>query len=199
LLLICCIGGMPIASLIAIILDTSFLACFIYAAVANKHGAGDCKGEVKTPYGVGLAKSRIKGKRGSLALPTYRVACQLQTTCLAAAIISVVLFFISISIDIALARGHYAQHRRENKDYGYGERGDILNRRPDPGSWGAVQDDLPAHTQPDDIDLRPCDSSSSHASGGREGVSDDQRSHYYPHDDSDRTRRSRHPEPPYPI
>lgn len=89
LLLICCIGGIPIASLIAIILDTSFLACFIYVAVANKHGAGNCKGEVDTPYGSGLAKSRVKGKRGSLALPTYRVACQLQTACLAAAIISV--------------------------------------------------------------------------------------------------------------
>lgn len=89
LLLVCCIGGIPIASLIAIILDTSFLACFIYAAVANKHGAGNCKGEVDTPYGLGLAKSRVKGKRGSIALPTYRVACQLQTACLAAAIISV--------------------------------------------------------------------------------------------------------------
>lgn len=86
-LLVCCIGGVPIASLIAIILDTGFLACFVYVAVANKHGAGNCRGEVSTPYGRGLAKSKVKGKRGSLALPTYRVACQLQTACLAAAII----------------------------------------------------------------------------------------------------------------
>lgn len=89
LLLICCLGGSPMASFIAIILDTAFLACFIYVAVANKHGAGNCRGEVKTPYGTGLAKSKIKGKRRSIALLTYRVACQMQTACLAAAIIAV--------------------------------------------------------------------------------------------------------------
>ncbi|RTE80209.1 hypothetical protein BHE90_005321 [Fusarium euwallaceae] len=199
LLLICCVGGIPIASLIAIILDTGFLVCFIYAAVANKHGAGNCKGEVDTPYGLGLAKSRVKGKRGSLALPTYRVACQLQTACLAAAIIAVVLFFISIIIDVALARGHYAQHRLENKDYGYGERMVFLNRRSDPSPQGTAPDDLPAHTQPDDIDHRLCDSSRSCADEGSEGISDNQGSQYYPDDDSDRTRGSRHPEPPYPI
>ncbi|KAJ3537896.1 hypothetical protein NM208_g6137 [Fusarium decemcellulare] len=110
--LICCVGGLPVASLIAIILDTGFLACFIYTAVANKHGGGSCSGEVDTPYGPGLAKSKVKGKRGSLALPTYRVACQLQTACLAAAIIAVILFSVSIIIDIGLARSHYAESRR---------------------------------------------------------------------------------------
>ena len=88
-LLICCMGEFHLASAIAMVSDMAFMAAFIYLAVANKDGVGSCRGEVDTPYGRGLAKTKVKGrKRGSLALPTYGVACKLQKACLAAAIIA---------------------------------------------------------------------------------------------------------------
>ena len=94
-LLVCCIGGVPLASIIAMVLDVAFIAAFIYGAVANKNGAGACHGEVDTLYGHGLAHNKVKGKkRGSLALPTYGVACKLHKACLAAAIIAMCVFAV---------------------------------------------------------------------------------------------------------
>ncbi|KPM38569.1 hypothetical protein AK830_g7997 [Neonectria ditissima] len=186
-LLICCIGGLPIASLIAIVLDTGFLACFIYVAVANKHGAGNCKGEVITPYGRGLAKSRVKGKRGSLALPTYRVACQLQTACLAASIIVIIFFLISILLDIALARNHYSKNRDGNKGYGYGERSGLPDRMSEQGPWEMVPDNLPTHPHPDDMTRTRSNSVSSLESGNDNRLLDE-----YEY-------RSRIIDPPYPV
>ncbi|KAH7136863.1 hypothetical protein B0J13DRAFT_528368 [Dactylonectria estremocensis] len=149
-LLVCCLGNIPLVSLIAIILDVGFFACFIYVAAANKHGAGSCRGEVDTPYGKGLAGDKVKGRRGSLALPRYRVACQLQTACLAAAIIAIIIFFVSIVVSIALARDHYKTNRRENHGYGYNGRG-FLDRSSQQEPSAVVQDDLPMHPHPDEM------------------------------------------------
>ncbi|KAH7020381.1 hypothetical protein EDB80DRAFT_677308 [Ilyonectria destructans] len=185
LLLICCIGGNPMASFIAVILDVAFMACFIYIAVANKHGAGNCRGEVNTPYGIGLAKSKVKAKKGgSLVLPSYRVACQLQTACVAAAIIIIILLLISMIINFALARSHYEKSRTENKGYGYGEGNGFLGRTNPDGQSEMVPDDLPPHTQLDEMRDSLSPSISSHTS---RGISDDYELH------------PRVPNPPYPV
>ncbi|KAH6871640.1 hypothetical protein B0T10DRAFT_260356 [Thelonectria olida] len=198
-LLICCIGGVPMASFIAIILDTGFLACFIYVAVANKHGAGNCRGEVDTPYGRGLAKSRIKGKRGSLALPTYRVACQLQTACLATAIIAVLFFFFSIILDVALARNHYGTNRRENKGYGYQEQNGFLGGASQQGPWDDVPDHLPTHIHPEDMMGIRSNSISHQMEGISHESSNGDESTCFSDADHHRDSRSHVLEPPYPV
>ncbi|KAM5341490.1 hypothetical protein ACJ41O_014521 [Fusarium nematophilum] len=186
-LLACCVGGFPLASVIAIVLDTAFFGCFVYVAVANKHGGGGCKGEVDTPYGKGLARSRVKGRRGSLALPTYRVACQLQTACLAAAVISIVFYFISCLVSIALSRQYYKKDRRENEGYGYSERG-FLGRSTQQEIPATTPDNLPTHPQPEDMS----DTRSSHIHEWLETQT-------HRTSDDERALAPSHNTPPYPC
>ncbi|KAH7125959.1 hypothetical protein EDB81DRAFT_860627 [Dactylonectria macrodidyma] len=192
-LLVCCLGNIPLVSLIAIILDVGFFACFIYVAVANKHGAGSCRGEVDTPYGRGLAGDKVKGRRrGSLALPRYRVACQLQTACLAAAIIAVVIFFVSIIVSVALARQHYKTNRRENYGYGYSERG-LMDRSSQREPLATVQDDLPMHPQPEEMDNSQREYVYRGLHTQDDGISDN---HYLA---PGHGARPYHSSPPYPV
>lgn len=89
LMLLCCLAGHPVTSGLAILLDLAFLGSFIYIAVANRHGAGRCNGRVNTPFGTGNAPSHVSdnGHGGFTKLPTFRQACQMETACLAVAIV----------------------------------------------------------------------------------------------------------------
>ena len=88
LLLLCCVAGFAVTSLIAIILDVCFIGAFIYVAVANKNGAGSCNGILDTPYGKGQSAAQVQGSSGFTALPSFRTACRLQTACFAVAIVA---------------------------------------------------------------------------------------------------------------
>lgn len=88
LLLLCCLAGRTLSSFVAILLDVAFVAAFIYVAVANKNGAGSCDGYLDTPFGRGKAGQTAEGSGGFTALPSYRVACKLQSACLAVSIIA---------------------------------------------------------------------------------------------------------------
>ncbi|KAK5993284.1 hypothetical protein PT974_06713 [Cladobotryum mycophilum] len=140
LLLLCCVAGLTATSLLAVVLDAAFVGAFIYVAVANRGGAGSCRGYVDTPFGK---------------------ACRLQTACLAVAIIAIIFFVFSILVEVALARNRRREKRygpSPQNDYtsGYGKRGGFLGRlfgRRKPGD--AVADDanmLPPHTHPDQLD-----------------------------------------------
>lgn len=88
LLLLCCVAGLTLTSFLAVVLDVAFIGSFIYVAVANKGGAGSCDGYLDTPFGEGKAGDTVEGSGGFTALPSYRVACRLQTACLAVSIIA---------------------------------------------------------------------------------------------------------------
>lgn len=88
LLLLCCVAGLTLTSFLAVVLDVAFIGAFIYVAVANKGGASSCDGYVDTPFGKGKAADVVEGSDGFTALPSFRVACRLQSACLAVSIIA---------------------------------------------------------------------------------------------------------------
>lgn len=89
LLLLCCLAGRTFSSFIAIIFDVAFIGAFIYVAVANRGGASSCDNYVDTPFGSGKAGDTAEGRTdGFTSLPSYHVACQLQSACLAVSIVA---------------------------------------------------------------------------------------------------------------
>ncbi|KAF4978118.1 hypothetical protein FZEAL_5450 [Fusarium zealandicum] len=158
LLLLCCLAGRTFSSLVAIVLDVAFIAAFIYVAVANKGGASDCSGILDTPFGSGKAADQAGGSDGSAGLPSYRVACKLQSACLAVSIIAIIFFVFSILMEVALARHHRKEKRfgpSPANDYtsGYGQKGGIMGRLFRRKT--AATDDgntLPEHTHPEQLD-----------------------------------------------
>ena len=88
LVLLCCLAGLTLTALIAIILDVAFIGAFIYVAVANKNGASSCTGYLDTPFGKGQDNKVVNGNDGFTALPSFHTACRLQSACLAVAIIA---------------------------------------------------------------------------------------------------------------
>jgi hypothetical protein len=88
LLLLCCVAGLTLTAFLAVVLDVAFIGAFIYVAVANKGGAGSCDGYLDTPFGKGKAADQAEGSGGFTALPSFRVACRLQSACLAVSIIA---------------------------------------------------------------------------------------------------------------
>lgn len=85
------------SSFIAIVLDIGLIAAYIYVAVGNRDGASSCTGSnVNTVYGSGQASASPStgGSGNSIAnipvngLPTFQMACRLETVCLAAASIA---------------------------------------------------------------------------------------------------------------
>ncbi|KAL1868316.1 hypothetical protein VTK73DRAFT_3749 [Phialemonium thermophilum] len=166
LLLLCCLAGHPLTSFMAIFLDICFVAAFIYIAVANRGGASSCNGFVHTPYGSGDSSTDVvdNGHGGFTALPSLHRACQLQTACLAMAIIAAFFFILSALVELALVR-----HRRKERrfgpgpanDYtsGYGKRGRRgffgfgRRRNTDEADLAAGGDPnaLPAHVTPDQV------------------------------------------------
>jgi hypothetical protein len=96
-LFVCCCAGFPLSSFIAIVLDVGLIAAYIYVAVGNRDGASSCTGsDVNTVYGSGDASASpsSSGSGNSIAnipvngLPTFQMACRLETVCLAAASIA---------------------------------------------------------------------------------------------------------------
>ncbi|KAI5461162.1 hypothetical protein BGZ63DRAFT_424080 [Mariannaea sp. PMI_226] len=163
LLVLCCLAGRTFPSFLAVLFDAAFIGAFIYVAVANKSGAGSCDGYLDTPFGKGKAGDTAKGSKGFTALPSYHVACKLQSACLAIAIIAIIFFVISILMTVALARHHHREKRfgpgpQNNYTSGYGKAGGSggggffsslfrrkSNRTTDPDSM------LPAHPLPDTV------------------------------------------------
>jgi len=82
----------PFTSLVNMVLDGSFAVAFIYVAAANRGGSGTCTGIVSTPFGEGDADTGKKVESGAqggfTTLPSLRQACQLETACLAVAVIA---------------------------------------------------------------------------------------------------------------
>ncbi|KAL2676801.1 hypothetical protein Neosp_010567 [[Neocosmospora] mangrovei] len=158
LLLLCCLAGRTLSSFIAIILDVAFIGAFIYVAVANKNGASSCDGYLDTPFGKGKASNTAKGSDGFTALPSYRVACRLQSACLAVSIIAIFFFVFSILMEVALARHHNKEKRfgpspANNYTSGYGKRPGFFARLFRRKTAAVDQDnELPEHTHPDQLD-----------------------------------------------
>lgn len=89
LILLCCVAGLLFTSAIAIVLDLAFVGAFVYVAVANRHGAGSCRGYLDTPFGSGRSGDTAEApSEGFTALPSFRTTCRLQTACMAVAIIA---------------------------------------------------------------------------------------------------------------
>jgi hypothetical protein len=103
LLLVCCCAGHAGTSFIAMVLDTGLIGGFIYVAVANKDGAGSCSGSnVNTVFGTGDAAATPSDANGSVigsvGLPTFMMACRLETVCLAAGCVAMYVNFFYRSL-----------------------------------------------------------------------------------------------------
>ncbi|KAG8666132.1 hypothetical protein FPOAC2_11227 [Fusarium poae] len=158
LLLLCCLAGRTLSSLLAIILDVAFIGAFIYVAVANKGGASSCTGYLDTPFGRGQASNTAEGSDGFTALPSYRTACKLQSACLAVSIVAIIFFILSILVEVALARHHRKEKRfgpGPTNDYtsGYGAKGGFFSRifRRRKNTAAGNDDALPEHAHPDEL------------------------------------------------
>jgi len=100
-LLVCCCAGHPAPSFVSLVLDIGLAGAFIYVAVANRAGASSCSsGAVNTVYGSGDAGATPGGSTdgvtgipvvsgGGAGLPTFRLACQLETACLVVSCVAV--------------------------------------------------------------------------------------------------------------
>ncbi|CAF3443511.1 unnamed protein product [Fusarium graminearum] len=159
LLLLCCLAGRTLSSLLAIMLDIAFIGAFIYVAVANKGGASSCTGYLDTPFGRGKAGNTAEGSDGFTALPSYRTACKLQSACLAVSIVAIIFFILSILVEVALARHHRKEKRfgpGPTNDYtsGYGAKGGFFSRifRRRKNTAAKNDDALPEHAHPDQLD-----------------------------------------------
>jgi hypothetical protein len=89
IILVCCLSGHPFTSLIAMILDGTFVAAFIYIAVANRDGAKSCSGiDLDTVYGTGNEGVSPSLGDGAAPVPTYGFACRMETACFGASIVA---------------------------------------------------------------------------------------------------------------
>lgn len=90
ILLVCCCAGHPAPSFIAMILDIGLAGAYVYVAVANRAGASTCSGSnISTVYGSGDASATPSSSgSGVVQLPTYQMACRMETAVLAAACVA---------------------------------------------------------------------------------------------------------------
>lgn len=89
MLLVCCCAGFPATSFIAMILDIGLAGAMVYVAIAYKAGASSCSGSnVDTVYGTGDASATPGGSSSFIKLPTFSMACRLETAGLAAACVA---------------------------------------------------------------------------------------------------------------
>ncbi|KAH6655087.1 hypothetical protein BKA67DRAFT_559448 [Truncatella angustata] len=158
LLLLCCVAGHSVFSLIAIVLDVCFIGAFIYIAIENRHGAGSCQGNVNTIFGSGNSGSQITGTRdGFTSLPTFHQACQLHTAVFAVSIIAAFFFLLSALVEFALMRNHRKEKRfgpspDNNYTSGSGRKSRFGMFGKKRGTNATTNDNaLPTHTSPDQI------------------------------------------------
>ncbi|EGS17217.1 uncharacterized protein CTHT_0065350 [Thermochaetoides thermophila DSM 1495] len=106
-LLLWCFPGRQFPSFLTMMFDVAFAVAFIYVSVANRGGAGNCTGEVKTVFGTGQADQKVVGKEGDNLTPLPKSlgqACKIQTACLAVSIISIFFYLFSLPITLAIVR-----------------------------------------------------------------------------------------------
>jgi len=160
LLLVCCLGGITILGVLAMLLDLAFCGAFIYVAYATRGGASSCNGHVNTPFGSGntnVDNTVPNGNGGFTRLPSLREACRLETATFAVAIVAAVFFLLSIPVELALIR-----HRKREKAFGPSPNNGYTAGSPRRRFWQrkpknvAVYekgnpDALPHHTAPSDV------------------------------------------------
>ena len=91
LLLLCFVAGLTFFSLFAILMDLAFVGAFIYVAYETRSGARSCSGIVTTVFGTGDVNGGNNvpdPNGGSTALPSFKQACQLETTCFSVSIVA---------------------------------------------------------------------------------------------------------------
>jgi ABC-type anion transport system duplicated permease subunit len=91
LLLLCFVAGLPFFSLCAILMDLAFVGAFIYVAYETRSGARSCSGTITTVFGTGDANSDNTvpdPNGGSISLPSFKQACQLETACFSVSIVA---------------------------------------------------------------------------------------------------------------
>jgi hypothetical protein len=99
------LGGIAFFGFIAVVLDIAFVGAFIYVVWETRHGAGTCKGYVRTPLGNGQANAPTP--YGSTTwLPNLHQACQLESATFAVALIMIFLFLITAVMQVLLVRHH---------------------------------------------------------------------------------------------
>ncbi|KAI0021932.1 hypothetical protein F4780DRAFT_778205 [Xylariomycetidae sp. FL0641] len=154
LLLLCCLAGHPVTSFIAILLDIAFVGAFIYVATANRGGASSCRGNnITTPFGTGRDVDHFHD-----GFPTNRTLCQMESACLAVAIVAIVFFLLSALVEFVLVR-HRRKERRfgpspaNNYTSGYGsQRKGFFGRFRRSGTANTEDPNaLPVHTHPDQV------------------------------------------------
>lgn len=87
---VCCLAGHVGTSFIAVVIDVGLIGGYIYIAVANRDGASSCTGStVGSPYGTGDANATPSTSgSGVVGLPTFAVACRMESACLAASCVA---------------------------------------------------------------------------------------------------------------
>lgn len=91
LLLLCFVAGRTFFSLIAVLLDLTFVGAFTYVAYATRSGARSCSGTVETIFGTGDANTdnTVPAPSGGVTvLPSFKQACQLMTACFSVSIVA---------------------------------------------------------------------------------------------------------------
>ncbi|KAG0648393.1 hypothetical protein D0Z07_5303 [Hyphodiscus hymeniophilus] len=157
LVLVCCLGGIIFFSIIAMLLDLAFTGAFVYVAWATRGGAGNCKGNVNTPFGSGNADTSRSTGNVFDGLPSLRTACKTETACFSVAIVAIVFFFASMLIEIALMRHHKKEKAfgpSPNNGYTAGTpRRRFWQRKPKNNTAFVAEkpDALPAHQTPADF------------------------------------------------
>jgi len=114
LIFLCCVGGIAVFALIALILDIGFTGAFIYVAWKTRGGAHSCRGYVNTPFGSGEANTnkQITAPDGGVtALPSLHTACELEKACFAVAIIAIIFFLLSAFVELLLMKNHRKEKR----------------------------------------------------------------------------------------
>lgn len=142
--LTCCLGGISVFALLAIILDVLFVGAMIAIAIMTRDGASSCNGYVHTPLGNGQASSQAQGYGGNFGFDnndnttyqvSYRTACKYNTACFAVSIIAAFLFLITAAMQVALVRHHKKEKRYgpspdNNYTSGYGTKRKFWQRKP---------------------------------------------------------------------
>lgn len=88
LLLLWCLAGVTFFSILAVLIDLAFIGAFAY--VASQNNTGSCSGYVVTLFGAGNVGTDgvVVAPNGVVVfLPSLRLACQLETSCFALAIV----------------------------------------------------------------------------------------------------------------
>lgn len=91
LVFLCCLAGVTVFALVAIVLDVAFAGAFVYVAYVTRGGTAKCTSYVNTPFGSGFGntENRVSAPDGGITLlPSLKQACQMEKATFAVAIIA---------------------------------------------------------------------------------------------------------------